>query len=53
MWLETLRRERSRFMATMASLTDAEFDTGTTPCAGWAPRNVLAHVRGSTEALAL
>ena len=45
--LETLRRERSRLMTTMTSLTDEEFDHGTTLCAGWAPRDVLAHVIGN------
>ncbi|HEX4226084.1 MAG TPA: maleylpyruvate isomerase family mycothiol-dependent enzyme [Pseudonocardiaceae bacterium] len=51
MWLETLRRERSRFMATMASLTDEEFDNGPTLCADWAPRDVLAHVIGNDALL--
>jgi uncharacterized protein (TIGR03083 family) len=46
-WLESLRRERSRLMATMTSLTDDEFDNGTTLCADWAPRDVLAHVIGN------
>jgi uncharacterized protein (TIGR03083 family) len=48
-WLETLRRERSRFMATMASLTDEEFDNGRTLCADWAPRDVLAHLIGNDD----
>jgi uncharacterized protein (TIGR03083 family) len=51
MWLETLRRERSRFMATMASLTDEEFDRGPTLCTDWAPRDVLAHVIGNDDML--
>ena len=50
-WLETLRRERSRFMATMSSLTDEEFESGTTLCAGWTPRDVLAHVIGTDDML--
>ena len=50
-WLERLRRERSRFMTTMASLTDQEFDNGETLCAGWAPRDVLAHVIGNDAML--
>jgi uncharacterized protein (TIGR03083 family) len=39
-----LRAERARFMATIESLTDAEFESGPTLCAGWAPRDVLAHL---------
>lgn len=42
-----LRRERARFLATMESLTDAEFEGARTLCAGWAPRDVLAHVIGT------
>jgi uncharacterized protein (TIGR03083 family) len=38
-------------MATMASLTDEEFDSGSTLCAGWAPRDVLAHVIGTDDIL--
>jgi uncharacterized protein (TIGR03083 family) len=33
-------------MATVESLTDEEFDNGRTLCAGWAPRDVLAHIVG-------
>jgi uncharacterized protein (TIGR03083 family) len=36
--------ERARLLKTLRSLTDEEFDEGTTLCAGWAPRDVLAHV---------
>jgi uncharacterized protein (TIGR03083 family) len=34
---------------TIESLTDDEFDNGTTLCAGWAPRDVLAHVIGANR----
>ncbi len=50
-WTETLRRERSRFMDTIESLTDAEFESGPTLCAGWTPRDVLAHVVGTDQML--
>jgi uncharacterized protein (TIGR03083 family) len=36
--------ERQRFMQTIVSLTDAEFEHGHTMCAEWAPRDVLAHL---------
>lgn len=45
--VDELRRERARFMETLDSLTDVEFDTGPTLCAGWSPRDVLAHVIGT------
>jgi len=38
--------ERERFMQTIVSLTDAEFEHGRTMCAEWAPRDVLAHLMG-------
>jgi uncharacterized protein (TIGR03083 family) len=38
--------ERERFMRTIVELSDAEFEHGRTLCAGWAPRDVLAHVMG-------
>ncbi|WP_063829517.1 maleylpyruvate isomerase family mycothiol-dependent enzyme [Streptomyces violens] len=44
---EELRRERAGFLDTIESLTDAEFERGRTLCAGWAPRDVLAHVTGT------
>jgi uncharacterized protein (TIGR03083 family) len=44
--------ERKRFVDTIESLTDDEFDTGRTLCAGWAPRDVLAHVLGVDHAAA-
>lgn len=49
---EELRRERARFMATIESLSDEEFDHAPTLCEGWAPRDVLAHVIGVDQALA-
>lgn len=44
---DDLRRERARFLDTIESLTDAEFEGARTLCAGWAPRDVLAHVTGT------
>lgn len=44
------RRERAGFMATIEGLTDAEFSSAPTLCAGWAPRDVLAHVIGTDQA---
>lgn len=38
--------ERRRFVDTLETLTDEEFESGSTLCAGWAPRDVLAHVLG-------
>lgn len=38
--------ERQRFIQTIVSLTDAEFEHGRTLCSQWAPRDVLAHVMG-------
>ncbi len=43
---DDLRRERARLMTTIESLTDDEFEHGTTLCTEWAPRDVLAHVIG-------
>jgi len=43
-WDEELRRERAAFMQTMESLTDEQFERGTTLCAKWTPRDVLAHL---------
>ena len=40
------RAERLALLATIESLTDEEFDHGTTLCAGWAPRDVVAHLMG-------
>lgn len=44
---DSLRRERVRFMQTIESLTDDEFESGPTLCDGWAPRDVLAHIIGT------
>lgn len=44
--LDELRRERARFLRTLDGLTDDEFDNAPSLCAGWAPRDVLAHVVG-------
>ncbi|WP_024792864.1 maleylpyruvate isomerase family mycothiol-dependent enzyme [Tomitella biformata] len=43
---DDLRRERSRFMDTVETLTDDEFAHGRTLCEGWTPRDVLAHLIG-------
>ena len=47
---DDLRRERSRFMDTIETLTDDEFAHGTTLCEGWTPRDVLAHLIGIDDA---
>jgi uncharacterized protein (TIGR03083 family) len=47
---DELRRERARFMATLTGLGDADFASGRTLCAGWAPRDVLAHVISTDQA---
>lgn len=41
-----LREERAALVATLTALTDEEFQSAPTLCAGWAPRDVLAHVVG-------
>ncbi|MFH5229690.1 maleylpyruvate isomerase family mycothiol-dependent enzyme [Antrihabitans spumae] len=46
---DDLRRERTRFMTTIESLTDDEFENGTTLCDGWTPRDVLAHIVGTDK----
>ncbi|RMI40842.1 maleylpyruvate isomerase family mycothiol-dependent enzyme [Actinomadura harenae] len=43
---DELRAERFRLIETLDGLSDADFDTGTTLCAAWAPRDVLGHVIG-------
>ncbi|MGH3736341.1 MAG: maleylpyruvate isomerase family mycothiol-dependent enzyme [Micromonosporaceae bacterium] len=45
-WPGLLRAERAALMRTLESLTDQEFDAAPTLCAGWAPRDILAHVVG-------
>jgi uncharacterized protein (TIGR03083 family) len=41
-----LLAERAAFLTTVSELSDAEFDSAPTLCAGWAPRDVLAHLVG-------
>lgn len=41
-----LRDERQAVVATLESLTDDEFESGTTLCEEWAPRDILAHLMG-------
>lgn len=48
---DDLRRERTRFMDTIESLTDEEFEHGRTLCEQWTPRDVLAHVIGTDRML--
>ena len=43
---QDLLDERSAVLVTLASLTDDEFESGTTLCAEWSPRDVLAHLMG-------
>lgn len=47
--LEAVRTARRAVVDTVDSLTDAEFEDGTTLCAGWSPRDVLAHLIGTAE----
>lgn len=47
--IDTVRAAREAFIDTVDGLTDAEFDHGTTLCAGWSPRDVLAHLIGTAE----
>ncbi|MBP7928395.1 MAG: maleylpyruvate isomerase N-terminal domain-containing protein [Acidimicrobiia bacterium] len=42
-------RERRSLLRSLAQLDDAAFETGPTLCAGWAPRDVLAHLIGIDE----
>ncbi|MEZ0362116.1 maleylpyruvate isomerase family mycothiol-dependent enzyme [Mycobacterium sp. pUA109] len=44
-----VRAARSAFLDTVEALSDAEFDDGPTLCAGWSPRDVLAHLIGTAE----
>lgn len=41
--------ERERFLQTIESLTDEEFEHGPTLCSEWAPRDVLAHLMGASH----
>lgn len=43
---DELRAERFRLIETLEGLSDEEFDSGTTLCEAWAPRDVLGHVIG-------
>jgi uncharacterized protein (TIGR03083 family) len=43
---DELRRERHRLIETLDDLSDEEFSSGPTLCAGWTPRDVLGHVVG-------
>lgn len=47
--LEVVRAARQAFVDTVDGLTDAEFNDGRTLCAGWAPRDVLAHLIGTAD----
>src|SRR5437764_1142600 len=44
--LRDLQAERAAFIETMDSLSDEEFEHGTTLCEAWSPRDVLAHLMG-------
>ncbi|OHV01552.1 maleylpyruvate isomerase family mycothiol-dependent enzyme [Mycobacterium talmoniae] len=44
-----VRAARTAFIDTVDGLTDAEFNDGPTLCAGWSPRDVLAHLMGTAE----
>ena len=46
-----LREEREAIAATLRSLTDDEFESATTLCEEWAPRDILAHVMGVDQHL--
>ena len=46
-----LRAERHAVVATLESLSDAEFESGTTLCTEWAPRDILAHLMGVDSGL--
>lgn len=48
---QALRTERAAIVETMHSLTSEEFESAPTLCAGWAPRDILAHVMGVDRAL--
>jgi uncharacterized protein (TIGR03083 family) len=39
-----MRAERLRLIETLEKLSDEDFDSGTTLCAGWSPRDVLGHL---------
>jgi uncharacterized protein (TIGR03083 family) len=41
-----LLAERAAIVATLETLTDEEFEHGTTLCSEWAPRDILSHLMG-------
>jgi uncharacterized protein (TIGR03083 family) len=41
---DEMHAERRSLVETLETLSDEEFDSGPTLCAGWAPRDVLGHV---------
>lgn len=43
---QAMRAERAALLATLESLTDEEFESGTTLCTEWAPRDIAAHLLG-------
>lgn len=45
--VDVLVAERARFLDTIESLSDEEFESGPTLCSKWAPRDVLAHLIGT------
>lgn len=47
--LDVVRAARRAFVDTVEGLTAVEFDHGTTLCAGWSPRDVLAHLIGTAD----
>ena len=47
-----LLAERAAFLTTVSELSDREFESGPTLCAGWAPRDVLAHLIGIDDSAA-
>ncbi|MDQ2626723.1 MAG: maleylpyruvate isomerase family mycothiol-dependent enzyme [Actinomycetota bacterium] len=47
--IDIARAARQAFIDTVDGLTDAEFDHGATLCAGWSPRDVLAHLIGTAK----
>lgn len=46
-----LLTERAELVATMADLSDDEFESGRTLCSEWSPRDILAHVVGIDRGL--
>lgn len=46
---DAARAARRALVDTIDGLTDAEFNDGPTLCAGWSPRDVLAHVIGTAN----